>query len=56
MMETPKNDAGRITERIMTAIYDHIKRAEPPQENHHYNRTYEKIYRILSEEGWRPLR
>ena len=47
-METPNNEAGRLTEQIMAAINEHIKRDPSPQENHHYNRTYEKVYRLLS--------
>lgn len=48
-METPNNLAGRYTERIMFVIKEYLKKEEPPQENHHYNRTYEHIYRILQE-------
>ena len=50
-METPKNLAGRLTERIMALIDEHLKREAPPQENHHYNRTYGKVYDTLSREG-----
>jgi len=48
-METPNNLAGRYTERIMYSIKDHLKVEPSPQENYHYNRTYEEIYRILEE-------
>lgn len=49
-MEFPNTPATKLTERIMAAISEHIKRDPPPQESHHYNRTYEKIYAILSEQ------
>jgi hypothetical protein len=49
-METPRNEAGRLTERIMAAMCEHLKVEPPPQENHHYNRLYEAVYRILSDE------
>ena len=48
-METPKNPAGRLTERLMAAITPHIRRDPPPQDNHHYNRAYEEIFAILCE-------
>lgn len=47
-METPKTPAGRLTEKIMLAIRDHIKRDPPPHESHHYNRAWEAVYHILS--------
>ena len=47
-METPKNTAGQLTERIMLGIYEHIKRDPPPHEAHHYNRAYEHVYAVLS--------
>jgi len=53
-METPKNRAGKMTERIMWAIREHLKTEPAPQENHHYNRVYEHVYRILREEGIPP--
>jgi hypothetical protein len=48
-MQTPNNIAGDATEMIMAKIKQHIIRELPPQENHHYNRVYEAIYKILSE-------
>ena len=48
-METPQNLEGALTERIMWAIRDHIKRDPPPQDSHHYNRAYEAVYRVLSD-------
>uniref|UniRef100_A0A6M3L790 Uncharacterized protein n=1 Tax=viral metagenome TaxID=1070528 RepID=A0A6M3L790_9ZZZZ len=48
-METPQNDAGRLTERIMLGIHEHIKRDPPPHESHHYNRAYEHVYATLVE-------
>ncbi len=50
-METPNNIAGKTTEKIMSRIFPHIKREEAPQENHHYNRTYEIILKVLEEIG-----
>lgn len=47
-MRTPDNKAGQLTEEIMYEIQQHIRREPPPQENHHYNRVYETIYRILN--------
>lgn len=35
----------------MVLINEHLKREPPPQDSHHYNRTYEKVYRVLSMEG-----
>ncbi len=46
-METPNNSEGRLTEAIMLAIREHIHRDSPPQENHHYNRAWEKVYKLL---------
>lgn len=46
-METPHNSIGQLTDHIMVAIRDHIKRDPPPQENHHHNRAWEATYRIL---------
>lgn len=42
-METPDNEAGRVTERIMAKIEMHIKKddASPAA---HYNRVYEAVY------------
>lgn len=51
VMETPKNEAGRLTERIMSEIREHLKEEPPPQENHHYNRVYERIYWVLKNEA-----
>jgi len=48
-METPKTFAGELTDRIMMAIYEHIKR-ELPNENHHYNRAWSKVFGILTQE------
>jgi hypothetical protein len=48
-METPNTQAGRLTEQIMIAIYDHIKRDPPPQEAFHYNRAYEAVLEILND-------
>jgi hypothetical protein len=47
-METPNTEAGRLTDRIMLAIQEHIKREPPPQENHHYNRAWSKVLEILT--------
>jgi len=46
-METPKNRAGQLTDQIMVGIYEHIKRDQPPQESHHYNRAWERVYATL---------
>lgn len=46
-MDTPNTYAGRLTERIMFAILEHIKPVEPGVM--HYNRAYEKVLAILSE-------
>ena|SRR5688572_27295033 len=56
-METPKNPAGEMTERIMQAIAEHIK-PEEREENAqgavvryvpHYNRAFEAVYKLLAE-------
>jgi hypothetical protein len=39
-METPNNAAGRITERIMGRIREHVKVSAF---SHHYNRVYEAV-------------
>lgn len=46
-METPNNEAGRLTERIMAKLDAHIKRDEANPAAH-YNRAYEAIYYELS--------
>lgn len=46
-METPKTQAGQLTDEIMMAIYEHIKRDPPPQDSHHYNRAWSKVLAIL---------
>ena len=38
-----------LTEKIMGRISEHLKQEPYPQENHHYNRVYEKIHAILKE-------
>lgn len=48
-MQTPNNIATYVTEMVMAKIKDHIIKESYPQENHHYNRVYEKIYKVLSE-------
>lgn len=50
-MEIPDNEAGRLTERIMIAIHEHIKRDPKPLESYHYNQAYDKVYKILREQG-----
>lgn len=47
-METPNTEAGRVTDQIMLAIHEHIKRDPPPQESHHYNRAWSKVLKILT--------
>ena len=46
-METPNTPVGRLTDMIMLAIREHIKRDPPPQESHHYNRAWSKVLEIL---------
>jgi hypothetical protein len=48
-MEFPDSVATRMTERIMEAVKPHLLRDPFPQENHHYNRAYEAVYKILSD-------
>ena len=48
-MNFPQNEATNLTERIMFKIRGHLIKEPPPQENHHYNRVYEKIYAVLNE-------
>ena len=48
-METPNDLAGKLTERIMAQIREHLQPDELYQP-HHYNRTYEAVYRVLSHE------
>lgn len=43
-METPKNEAGDITELIMESV----KRKLPEIDTYTYNRVYEAIYESLS--------
>jgi hypothetical protein len=50
-MQFPDDHATRLTERIMAQIRDHLKVEPPPQENHHYNRVYEKVRRVLAAPG-----
>ena len=45
-METPKTNAGRITERIMFKVREKL----PEIETHEYNRTYEAVLAVLKEE------
>lgn len=40
--------ATRVTERIMRAISPHLLAEAPPQENHHYNRVYEKVHASIT--------
>lgn len=47
-MEFPNTAATRLTERIMAAISEHIKRDPEPHGSHHYNRAYEAVHAILS--------
>jgi hypothetical protein len=57
-MQFPDTQSTRLTEKIMAEIRPHLKLEDPPQENYHYNRTYEAIWRILTaaapEKGTRP--
>ena len=46
-MQFPDCAETRLTDAIMATIRPHLKQDPPPQENHHYNRTYEAIYAIL---------
>ena len=46
-MDTPDNSEGRLTDALMMVIYEHIKREPPPQDSHHYNRAWEKVYAML---------
>lgn len=39
----------QFTEKIMAQIREHLKQEPPPHESHHYNRTYEKVHRVLTE-------
>ena len=47
-MQFPEGWATEVTDAIMTAIKPHVIRDPSPQENHHYNRAYEKVHAILS--------
>jgi hypothetical protein len=56
-METPRTEAGRLTDRIMMAIHDHIKGcgvtvspASEPTPTHHYNKAWSKVLEILERE------
>ena len=51
-MEIPNHLCTRITERIMERIREHLKETfdvGPPPNIHHWNRTYEAIYKELAE-------
>lgn len=43
-MNTPDNDAGKMTEAFMQKISQHIKCGDKPNEAYHYNRVYEAVY------------
>lgn len=59
MSETPKTYVGGLTDRIMMAIHDHIKGCgvttgqlgDPPPETHHYNRAWETVHELLTQEA-----
>ena len=54
MSETPRNRAGQLTEQIMMAIREHLKETinyGAPPNIHHYNRSYEAVYRVLCNAG-----
>lgn len=48
MAEYRRDRVTTITEEIMRAIKPHLKEEPPPQENHHYNRVFEKVHAALS--------
>ena len=48
-MDFGDSKATRATERIMALIREHLKTELPPNENHHFNRVYEKVHRVLAE-------
>lgn len=45
MSEIPRSPAGDATERLMGEINQHLK--ENDATNHHYNRTFEAVYRAM---------
>jgi hypothetical protein len=49
-MEFPDTIARRLTERILADIREHLRVDPKPHENHHFNRTYEKVYAVLDKE------
>ena len=50
-METPKNKAGQLTEKIMISCFSKFNpNAFMKLSGAEYNRIYERIYGILSEE------
>lgn len=52
MSATPNDRAGEVTEIIMARIREHLKDTiayGAPPNIHHYNRTYEQVYRTLTE-------
>jgi predicted glycoside hydrolase/deacetylase ChbG (UPF0249 family) len=40
----------QLTERIMARIREHLKKEPPPHDSHHYNRVYETVHAVLTEE------
>lgn len=46
-METPKNKAGELTEKIMRAVRTRLPRG---METHTYNAVYESVYSVLNAE------
>jgi hypothetical protein len=51
-MKFPDTKATRATEQIMARIRPHLKQEPPPQDSHHFNRTYEAVYDVLT--TWLP--
>jgi len=48
MSQFPDTEATRLTELIMVRIKEHIKDSDLT--NHHYNRVFEGVYSVLSQE------
>ena len=46
-MEWPNNLATKLTNQIMAKIREHLL-PDQPHYPHHYNRTFEEIHRILT--------
>ncbi len=52
-MDFGNTPTTRLTERIMAAIREHLKDDAPGQPSH-YNRVYEQVHRLVTEEWKRP--